>query len=148
MMFYRIWSTFPALGQCSRTLLKFRGNARTVRRRRKFREFMMFDRIWSTFPALGQCSRSLLKFRGKCQNCQLPAAVENFENLRFLIEFGALFQQSDNGRSLKLKFPEKKNRTATAGEFFQNLRFLIECGVLFHFQQSDNGRSFLMFPEK
>ena len=77
---------------------------------------------------------------------ELPAAGENFENLRFLIEFGALFQQSDNGRSLKLKFPEKKNRTAAAGEFFWNLRFLIECGVLF--QQSDNGRTFLMFPEK
>ena len=113
----------------------FEENARTARRRRKFREFMMFDRIWSTFPALGQCSRSLLKLRGKCWNCppqakmsriyyvwsnlehfsstrtmqskpskisrkmlevELPAAGENFENLWCLIEFGALFQHSDN----------------------------------------------------
>ena len=59
---------------------------------------------------------------------ELPAAGEHFENLRFLIEFGALFQHSDNA--------EKKNRTAAAGENFENLRFFIKCGVLF--QQSDN----------
>ena len=58
------------------------------------------------------------------------AAGENFENLRFLIEFGALLQHSDNAVET-FKVSRKKLELPAAGENFENLRFLVEVGALF-----------------
>ena len=106
-IFERIWSTFPAIGQWSKpfnvnkeSIPNCPPQAKILRICDYFIEFRALFKQWS-----GNGRSHLLNLMSR-KVYELPAAGENFENLWFLIEFGALFQQS----YLKRSFEKWKRR--------------------------------------